>query len=460
MIGTAKSTPVQVLFSDYNDVWGPLSDMYWSQQASALISRHPISCVEEILTPYCPQCLSRYSEEEALLACGRCSVCKECPFCRCSLPSEANACGFCLEQVSPVISDLHDTILKKQENVFKMLLDSLKIGESCNDAAELQTSQQKVRGVWQLEQLNMKLERSINPDLSRSNRNPQASRNASVDISQAATAAAATAGVTAGTQGLLGVPLRSKRILRSKQDSRTGRMNILIQPKNLPLEGDSSLKLQKGKWWMKDSSAVQELPFISVARLPERQALVDKAVPCFVELCITNPKMADVLVVLSSRNTIGAECCEALPYLQYGRLGSSKLVHVVSTLAPLPCLSLSPPEEGDEKASLAIRIGGFEDELLKDVDDAGGAPPHHQPPVDADPADGGDSGPSIAPTAAQGLQQPRWTHRVIHNKAYVKIPVEVSRYVVSAPFELDLSCRVFLAAGSTSSVDLPFKVNF
>jgi len=214
------------------------------------------------------------------------------------------------------------------------------------------------------------------------------------------------------------------------------------------------LKLQKGKWWMKDSSAVQELPFISVAQLPERRALVDKAAPCFIELCITNPKMAEIRLVLSSRNIMGAACCE-LPYLHIGRLGTSKVVHIVSTLTPLSCSSSPLPATGDdEEASLAITIGGFEDELLKDVDDAGVTPP---PPV---VAKGADDGPSPASTAAQGLQQPYWSHRVLHNKAYVKIPVEVSRYVASAPFELNLSCAVYLAAGSTTAVYLPFKVIF
>lgn len=455
----AASTIVQVLFTDYNDVWSPLSDMYWSQQSSVLISRHPISSVEEILAPYCPQCLSRYSEEDAILAYGRCTVCKECPHCLCPLPPDANTCEFCQGRAYPAQSQLQNSVSKTQESVFKTLLDNLRAGDSFSDGsrtAEQQSSQKNVRAVWQMEELKRKLEQSLNDHESESDRNAIATQTALDDIERA-TAAAEFEGATK-TQDILGVPLRSKRILRSKQDSRTGRMNILIQPKNLPLEGDSSLKLQKGKWWMKDSSAVQELPFVSVAKLPDRDALVNKTAPSFIELCITNPKMAEVRVVLSAQSAVGAERCGA-PYLQLGRLGVSSLVRIVSTVTALPHSSSFPhADEGDE-ASLAVTIGGFEDELLKDVDDAGLAAP---PPASTDAvgAARGDSELSPAPNAPEDPHFPRWTHNVIHNKAYVKIPVELSSFVPSGPFELNLSCTVNLGGELTKAVNLPFKINF
>ena len=52
------------------------------------------------------------------------------------------------------------------------------------------------------------------------------------------------------------IPIRmellSKRTLRCRRDVEEGKLSILLQPKTLPLEGDSSQKLQKGKWFLKD----------------------------------------------------------------------------------------------------------------------------------------------------------------------------------------------------------------
>jgi hypothetical protein len=58
--------------------------------------------------------------------------------------------------------------------------------------------------------------------------------------------------------------LLNKNTLRSKKDMELGKMNLLIQTKLLPLEGDSSTKLHRGKWWIKDSSAVHFIPLVQV----------------------------------------------------------------------------------------------------------------------------------------------------------------------------------------------------
>jgi hypothetical protein len=59
------------------------------------------------------------------------------------------------------------------------------------------------------------------------------------------------------------LPFKTKRTVRCRRDVETGKMSILLQPKNLPLEGDSSLKLQRGKWSIKDSSAMYYVPYVS-----------------------------------------------------------------------------------------------------------------------------------------------------------------------------------------------------
>lgn len=454
-----SATSVQVLYKDYNNIWAMLSDMYWSQQSSTLISRHPISSVEEILAPYCPQCMTRYSEEEAIVVRGRCSTCKECPDCKCPLTPGYARCGYCQWEELADELEYHQTVSAMQESSFQVLLDSFTGGDV--KPMELVGSQKRESSVWQMEELKKKLEQSAaHPSSSTANQHIVVTQAALKDISQAA----AAAGVPRGTRPALGVPLRSKKVLRSKHDSRTGRMNILVQPKHLPLEGDSSLKLQKGKWWTKDSSAVQELPFISVVKLPERQALVDKTSPSYVELCITNPKMTEVRVIFSSLGLhVGCE-----PYLHWGRQGVSHVMHTGNALTASPRLrSLSQAdskvvEEKEEKVatpSLAITIGGFEDELLQDADEdeAAGSLP-------AAPAAGA-NGAAESDGAAVGMQghtpQTNWVHRVVHNKAFVKIPVELSNYVSSsAPFALSLTCWVDPEGESTSLIELSFKVNF
>ena len=53
-----------VLHMDYNAWWAPLSSLYFSSSSQLLCSRHPESCIQEIISHYCPQCLTRYMEEE------------------------------------------------------------------------------------------------------------------------------------------------------------------------------------------------------------------------------------------------------------------------------------------------------------------------------------------------------------------------------------------------------------
>jgi dynactin-4 len=72
----------RVLCRDYNNIWCPLSELYWAAKSSQLVSRHPLSSLQEVISIYCPQCLARYSEDEASSSLGCCTVCKQCPHCR------------------------------------------------------------------------------------------------------------------------------------------------------------------------------------------------------------------------------------------------------------------------------------------------------------------------------------------------------------------------------------------
>lgn len=74
-----------VVFKDYSGIWSELSHMYWSSSSSCLVSRHPLSSVDEIISHYCPHCLTRYMEDEANIYKSRCHSCFQCPLCECVL---------------------------------------------------------------------------------------------------------------------------------------------------------------------------------------------------------------------------------------------------------------------------------------------------------------------------------------------------------------------------------------
>lgn len=70
-----------VIYKDYNGIWAQLSSLYWSTSSTFLVSRHPLSCIEEIISHYCPQCMTRYMEDEAQMYKNRCPSCFQCPEC-------------------------------------------------------------------------------------------------------------------------------------------------------------------------------------------------------------------------------------------------------------------------------------------------------------------------------------------------------------------------------------------
>ena len=70
-----------VQYRDYNGFWTELSSLYWSTSSNFLVSRHPLSSNEEVISIYCPQCLTRFMEEEALISKGKCPSCLQCPCC-------------------------------------------------------------------------------------------------------------------------------------------------------------------------------------------------------------------------------------------------------------------------------------------------------------------------------------------------------------------------------------------
>jgi len=111
-------------------------------------------------------------------------------------------------------------------------------------------------------------------------------------------------------------------------------MSILAQPKTFPLEGDSSLKIQRGKWWVKDSSAIHDIPRLILTRLPDDE-LLKKGEIDFLHFELSNPKDAPAKLTLSC-------------------------VLTESTLLPN-----MPPQE-DNSQLFTATLGAFEDELLRE----------------------------------------------------------------------------------------------
>lgn len=85
ILGKNDLTNPIVIYNDYNKIWAELSHMYWSTSSLFLVSRYPLSCLVEIISHYCPHCLTRYMEDEANLYKSRCHSCFQCPLCECIL---------------------------------------------------------------------------------------------------------------------------------------------------------------------------------------------------------------------------------------------------------------------------------------------------------------------------------------------------------------------------------------
>ena len=109
-----------VLLSDVNGFWCELSQLYWSQQTCTLVSRHPLSSVEEVLSLYCPQCLARYSDDEAFASHGYCSTCLQCPYCT-SIVSNSGARANCLNCAWSSTADVQNGILQDTRVCEKMI---------------------------------------------------------------------------------------------------------------------------------------------------------------------------------------------------------------------------------------------------------------------------------------------------------------------------------------------------
>jgi hypothetical protein len=122
--------------------------------------------------------------------------------------------------------------------------------------------------------------------------------------------------------------------------------------------------VQRGKWFVKDSSAIHEVPTIIITKLPEYHAIQKKEIS-YLHLKITNPKDFKMKITIKSDISTGSRMycsggsssdnLEESPSANRGRYAPFSL--------ETKRLQLSTPE------SISFTVGAFEDELLRDDDD-------------------------------------------------------------------------------------------
>ena len=201
----------------------------------------------------------------------------------------------------------------------------------------------------------------------------------------------------------IGVALRSKKTVRCRKDVEEGKMSILVQPKLFPLEGDSSQKLQRGKWFVKDSSAVHEVPSISITKLPDSRSIAEME-SSLLHITITNPRDSKMRIWISHDST-----CSRDNIL----LSAHKIESVISS-GVRPFLCSTEELVLESSAALEFELGAFEDELLRDDDD------------DVDLDDGSVTSMKSIEDSSMELATRGWTYSSSHNIANIVIAVRLS----------------------------------
>jgi uncharacterized protein YbaR (Trm112 family) len=310
----------QLLYQDNGKIWCSLEDLYYSQSSHLILSNHLDQIVEEPIAYYCPQCLNRFQDEELIQHYRKsfteqssqsqtdhsklshhvycyCPNCFQCPDCKGVMlkfdqeeeekKTEANeqnallVCTNCQQRHHLSFSKITQQN-QTQTKCFQELMQFYTQQGQLNKKAhhydhhhpQHHRSHQQLKKTdrhepWHIEDVELSLQQKHFKN-----------DNFSVFANEKETESVETASSSFVPQHFL---LLNKRTLRSKNDLETGKMNILVQQKQLPLEGDSAMKLHKGKWFLKDSSAVHFLPFIRILQKSMSESMA------YFDLKIVNP---------------------------------------------------------------------------------------------------------------------------------------------------------------------------
>lgn len=371
---------VEIMICSDGGIWSPQSMLYFSQSSHILVSRHPLEVVEEVLYLYCPNCFTKYSEDDAVEMNHRCRNCQSCKACfgtfvsliEGEAKSIVNRCSQCGNQAQ------FSTDTSKDENAFRTLLDTYtmkgrpKLSQRNFQSGSLSES-------WTLEDLERKLSETASKpqqetDLLHSFRQQLSQQPITVDS--------------------VGVRLLSKRTLRCRKDIEGNRFNILVQPQAYPLDGDSSMKLQTGDWWVKDSSAMHFIPFLSVVIKPTIAEYSGQWGQLSVRL--RNPRDVASTLRFGSLSPTDQSAGSAIRVDSLGRF---------VTMSKYPSVITSPPLSSGEP--LTINLEAYEDELLREEGVAASA-------KDVQPVQGGRSG---------SLGSRDWSCSVDGHTCIVNIPI-------------------------------------
>lgn len=405
-----------VLYHDYNGLAYPLSELYWSSSSGVLVSRHPLSSIEEIISMYCPHCLTRFMEEEARNYQNSCPSCFQCPCC-CSVlvpttlgadKGVALACSTCLYR-----SDMCGLVGSDKQEIDALAMEKERESRAGDAFAKILAQLQLLDAAASSSSAGATTAPPMTPQLPPPLLPPTPIND--VDILDCGQRAALHLSHSPHSQNarLLKeclprrLRLRSKRTLRCRLDVEKGKMSIIAQPKTFPLEGDSSLKIQRGKWWVKDASAIHEIPRVVLTKLPFES---------------TTPSFSPTSASSSSHN------CSML----HLEISNPKDVAVQVSLDLSAFQGMEPCAATPTGEALQLSLGAFEDELLREVDqDVSEDHLHHTttggtgPPKDFMPNSG-------------------WIYSTSHNVAAVIIPLRqpLPQHSLDATFSITIAMTV------------------
>ena len=340
----------KVLYCDLEGFWEPLSLLYFSLSNRNLVSHHKESSMEEVISHYCPACITRFMEDEVTLHRDLCPTCKECPICFSTLAVitvEAKAyfeCGYCTWRSTFTANDaqsLHQSLAKvyqskSHEEEFNFLLRTYEIVKK----KTLPLIKGRPQGdTWKLSDIEKIVVQNSQPkvfspllesQLYRSIKSTTATDTSSIhqldDVPSFEQRLRYADFQPARVDELLPVPvkLKVKRMVRCRKDVLEGALSIVLQPKTFPLEGDSSHKLQKGKWWVKNSCAAVEIPSIIIRKLPDVSAL-RKGMAGYLHLLIENPRESPITLRLcpGNKDDISLALKRPLPYSRQSWLSTT-----------------------------------------------------------------------------------------------------------------------------------------
>ena len=399
-----------VLWRDYNGFYAPLVSMFWSTSSLILVSRHPFNCIEEIISVYCPQCLTRHTDDDRIVQ-SRCTTCFECPICYGVqiLTSKqlnddrsflCNSCGWKGKDETTMITDdsaIHTvTATKAATDAFQQLMNQKLYSESSSSSDGKISRQEnadcrshaEVIHRWQLADLDASLA-------------SKALSNCAIEPTKLVVDAKTAELSTTKTSALLDVvtyrmqfpeldssllsclkprrmKLRSKRLIRCRKDVEDGKMNILLQPNKAPLDGDTYSVTSRGKssFFVKDSSAVHELPNVVITSSLDASCGVDlqKNESTMIEITITNPKVTRVRIRISndmSYESSSSSSSSSSP--SSSSISASSSSHIGTAAFNernvLLLHSRGSSEGSDDVVVAEFTLGGYEDELLRDNSD-------------------------------------------------------------------------------------------